>query len=384
MSIKKLTEKRNDLRSQASAVLDKAKNEGRALTKEEKDAFDGYINQVAEIDSTIDAAEALDKIENKTYVQAGTDNSEDADVKNLAAYVRAKIQGIDVVNANLGTGDNGAIIPTSIANKIIQKVKEISPIYERATKYAVKGNVTIPRVDDSSDDVTVGYVEEFAAVQPHSFKFASITLSDYSFASLAKISKKIINSTDFDLVNFVINYMAEKLAMFVEHECIVGTESRSKGIVGSYDAENMSVTLASANAITADELIDIQELVPDAYRASCEWILNKSTRKAIRKLKDSDGDYVLQRDFTAPAGYTLLGNPVRLSDNMPKLGTGGSVVVIFGDYSGLAVKEAVPHEIQVLNERYADENAVGIKCYGEIDAQVENTQKFACGVTPSV
>ena len=67
MSIKKLTEKRNDLRNQASAVLDKAKNEGRALTKEEKDAFDGYINQVAEIDSTIDAAEALDKIENKTY-----------------------------------------------------------------------------------------------------------------------------------------------------------------------------------------------------------------------------------------------------------------------------------------------------------------------------
>ena len=69
---------------------------------------------------------------------------------------------------------------------------------------------------------------------------------------------------------------------------------------------------------------------------------------------------------------------------MPKLGTGESVVVIFGDYSGLAVKEAVPHEIQVLNERYADENAVGIKCYGEIDAQVENTQKFACGVTPTV
>lgn len=43
------------------------------------------------------------------------------------------------------TGDNGAVIPTSIANKIIEKVIEISPLFSMATRYNVGGTLNIPK-----------------------------------------------------------------------------------------------------------------------------------------------------------------------------------------------------------------------------------------------
>lgn len=382
---KSITEQRNDLRAEAASILAKAKAENRAFTPEEKARFDECVNSVADFDTILDAEAALEKIQDRVDVAAegATDDVKafKDDVKAFAKHIRATVNG-EVVNAGMGAGDNGAIIPTTIAKKIIKKVAEISPIFARATRYTVKGNVSIPRIDDSSQDVTVAYVDEFATTPDTAVKFASITLTDHEYAALTKISKKLINSSDFDLVNFIVNYMAEKIALFADHECLVGTEGKSKGVIGSYDAEAMKVALASATAVTADELIDLQELVPDAYRPDCEWVMAKETRKAIRKLKTLEGEYLLQRDFSAPSGWSLLGNPVRISSNMPKLGTAGQAVVIFGDYSGLAVKEPIPVEIEILRELFARENAIGVKCYGEIDAQVENTQKFACAVTP--
>jgi HK97 family phage major capsid protein len=145
----------------------------------------------------------------------------------------------------------------------------------------------------------------------------------------------------------------------------------------------MKVTTAKAGTITADEMIDLQELVPDEYQADCIWVMNRATRKAVRKLKDGQGNYLLEKDSTSKWGYRLLGNDVYCSDNMAVLGSAGKNVVMYGDFSGLAVKESEKTEIQVLTERFATQHAVGVVAWGEIDAKVEDTQKIAVAVTGS-
>jgi HK97 family phage major capsid protein len=145
----------------------------------------------------------------------------------------------------------------------------------------------------------------------------------------------------------------------------------------------MKVTLAKAGAITADELIDLQELVPDEYQADCIFVMNRATRKAVRKLKDGQGNYLLEKDSTSKWGYRLMGNDVYCSDNMSALGVAGKPVVMYGDFSGLAVKEGEKTEIQVLTERFATQHAVGVVAWGELDAKVEDTQKIAVAVTGS-
>lgn len=382
MNIKGLEEKRNDLVDQMNTLLDTAKAEERAMTSEEIGKFDELEAEIDNIDKTIEREEKRNTMENTEVKKEVT--VEERDIQSFANYIRNHVTGLENrAETNLAKGDNGAVIPKTIVKKIMEMVEDISPIYKLATKYHIGGTVNVPKEDNTSDTITVAYATEFNELESHSNKFATIELTGYLYGALTKISKSLLRNSDFDLTNWVVKKMAKKIAKFIEGEIINGTASKTAGIAGSYDDENMKVTLQKAGAITADELIDLQELVPDEYQSDCIWVMNRATRKAIRKLKDGQGNYLLEKDSTSKWGYRLMGNDVYCSDNMQALGTAGKNVVMYGDFSGLAVKEGEKAEIQVLTERFATQHAIGVVAWGEIDAKVEDTQKIAVAVTGS-
>lgn len=382
MNIKALEEKRNDCAEQMNALLDTAKAEERAMTSDEINKFDELENEIVNIDKTIEREEKRNTMENTEVKMDVT--VEERDIQSFATYIRNSVQGIENrAETNLAKGDNGAVIPKTIVKKIMEKVEDISPIYKLATKYHIAGTVNVPKEDNTSDTITVAYATEFTELESHSNKFATIELTGYLYGALTKISKSLLRNSDFDLTNWVVAKMAKKIAKFIEGELINGTSAKTAGVAGSYDATNMKLTTAKAGAITADELIDLQELVPDEYQADAIWVMNRATRKAIRKLKDGQGNYLLEKDSTSKWGYRLMGNDVYCSDNMAVLGSAGKNVVMYGDFSGLAVKEGEKTEIQVLTERFATQHAVGVVAWGELDAKVEDTQKIAVAVTGS-
>ena len=382
MNIKGLEEKRIDLKGQLEALLDTAKKEERAMTSEEIDKFDELENEIKNIDKTIEREERTNTMENTEIKKDVT--VEERDIQSFADYIRNAVTGLENrAEVNLAKGDNGAIIPKTIVKKIMEKVEDISPIYKLATKYNMGGTINVPKEDNTSDTITVAYATEFTELESHSNKFATIELTGFLYGALTKISKSLLRNSDFDLTNWVVNKMAKKIAKFIEGELISGTSGKVSGIVGSYDATNMKVTLAKASTITADELIDLQELIPDEYQADSIFVMNRATRKAIRKLKDGQGNYLLEKDSTSKWGYRLMGNDVYCSDNISALGTASKPVVMYGDFSGLAVKEGEKTEIQVLTERFATQHAVGVVAWGELDAKVEDTQKIAVAVAGS-
>lgn len=55
----------------------------------------------------------------------------------------------------------------------------------------------------------------------------------------------------------------------------------------------------------------------------------------------------------------------------------GKRAVLYLDPAGLAVKVAENPSVQVLREKFADEHAVGVICWMEVDSKVENKQKIA-------
>ena len=376
MNIKALEEKRNDLKAEMQKLLDNAKAEERAMSSEEISKFDELENEIKNIDETIKREEKRSMLENKEVKQELT--IEERDINSFADYIRNVVE--NRAETNLAKGDNGAIIPKTIVNKIMSKVEDISPIYKLATKYNIAGTVNVPKEDETSDTSTVAYATEFTELESHANKFATIELTGYLYGALTKISKSLLRNNNFDLTNWVVNKMSKKIAKFIEGELINGTDGKVSGVLRSYDAENMKVTLAKASAITADELIDLQELVPDAYQADCIFIMNKVTRKAIRKLKDGQGNYLLEKDSTAKWGYRLLDKDIYCTENLVGLGEAGKAVVLYGDFSGLAVKESEKSEIQVLKEKFATQHAIGVVAWGELDAKVEDTQKIAVAV----
>ena len=382
MNIKGLEEKRVELVEEFNTLLDTAKTEERALTSEENNKLDELETEINNIDKTSDREDIITSMENTVEKKDVT--VEERDIKSFADYIRNQVAGLEErADVNLEKGVNGAVIPKTIVNKIMARVEEISPVYKLATKYHIAGTVNIPQEDNTSGTITVAYANEFSELTSTSNKFATIELTGYLYGALTKISKSLLNNSDFNLTNWVVNKMAKRIAKFIEGELINGTSAKTAGVAGSYDKDNMTVTTAKVGTITADELIDLQELVPDEYQADCIWVMNRATRKAIRKLKDGQGNYLLERDSTSRWGYRLMGADVYCSDNMPVLGTAGKNVVMYGDFSGLAVKESEKSEIQVLRERFATQHAVGVVAWGELDAKVEDTQKIAVAVTGS-
>ena len=225
------------------------------------------------------------------------------------------------------------MIPQTIANKIIKKVYDISPILEKTTKYNVKGELKIPKYKAEADNIVMAYSNEFTELEAKAGEFETISLTGYLAGVLSLISNSLINNSQFDIVSFVIDQMAYNVSRFIEKELLIGTDNKIEGLKGV----SLTTTAAKATVIKADELIDLQDSIKDAFQQNAMWIMNSKTRTAIRKLKDNNGRYLLQDDVNSPFGKTLLGKPVYCSDNMPELAA-STTTIYYGDMSGLAVK----------------------------------------------
>lgn len=397
---KDLVEKKNDLMKKADEMLNKAKLEKRELTPDEMEELAEIRDDVMKIKKALglekdfDDMRELEKKDDATpsgIADKGNGDDEKRAVEEAAkaaaeerafeAYIRgtALNQRADV---NLVPANNGAVIPTTIANKIIKKVYDICPILEKSSKYNMKGTLDIPFYPASADTViTVAYHDEFEELTSSNGNFSKITLTGFLAGALSKVSRSLINNAAFDIVGFVVDEMAYAIKRFIEKELLIGTpdteHSGANAKVLGLSSLTNSITTAAADKITADEVIDLHDAIKDEFQNGAIWIMSPATRTALRKLKASTGVYLLNDDISTPFGTSILGKPVYVSDNMPDYTDDGKVAIYYGDMSGLATKFSEEINIEVLREKYATQHAVGIVGWFEFDSKVENEQKIA-------
>jgi HK97 family phage major capsid protein len=365
-SMPALEEQRNNLIEEMEGLLSKTKAETRAFSEEENTRYEAIRNEISQIDKTLAAQEESRSFEKKEVKKSGGEEEVRAlEEDKFLRFIKGEQRALDVAS-------NGGVIPTHIANKIIDKVKELSPIYAMATIYNVGGDLVFPVYDESSSSIGAAYVDDLTELTEGTGKFTTVKLQNFIVGCLAKVSKSLMNRTDFDILNFVINKVAKAIAEFLEKELIQGTAGKMSGILSASNG----VTAASGTAIIADELIDLQMTVPEVFQNGASWIMHKNTFKAIRKLKDGDGNFLLNKDATNGFGWTLLGKPVYITESMPEIALGAKSIV-YGDMSGLYVKLAQNVELQVLNEKYATQHAVGVVGYVEADSKIVEPQKLA-------
>lgn len=386
---KEKTEKMNDLITRAESLVNAAESEKRELTEAEAaelaeirddiQRIKKYLDIVDDIDDARPSKEVSAEVKEAKDVIDGEDKRECGEDKARAIqeerafenYLRNQV--IHERAGELAPANNGAIIPQTIAKKIIELVYDICPILDRSEKYNVKGKLEIPYYPaDDSTQITVAFATEFQDLSSSTGNFTTIELSGYLAGALTKVSKSLVNNVDFDIVGFVVRRMAYDIARFLEKN-LLGKGGGS--VVGLGGATNVS-TAASATAITADEVISLQGKVKDVFQANAIWIMSPKTRDALRLLKDDMGRYLLNDDISAPFGKTLLGKPVYVSDNMDDIAT-GKKVIYYGDMSGLATKFSEEVHVEVLRELYAAQHAIGVVGWVEFDAKVQDQQKIA-------
>lgn len=379
--MKELVEKKNDLITRAEEVLETAKAEKRELTEAEASELEGIKEQCQRIDDSVRLAEEFAKMNMRPEeAKEETEMNEERSLKEIETEERKVfenyLRGVDVENvrANMTKSDNGALIPTTVVNYIIRKVYDICPILERSQKFNVKGKLEVPYYPYDSNNITVAFANEFSALTSSAGKTAAVELTGFLAGALTKVSRSLINNTEFDIVGFVIDEMAYAIKRFIEKEILAPSDASNK--VKGLSTLSNSVTAAATNAITADEIVTLHDKVKDDFQQDAIWIMSSATRTALRLLKDSKGRYMLQDDISLPFGVSILGKPVYVSDNMPEIGA-GATTIFYGDMRGLATKFSEDVAIEVLREKYADEHAVGVVGWLEFDARVINEQMIA-------
>lgn len=379
-NFKKLIEKRNDLVMQMDNLVKVADEETRALNEEETTKFEGLQKEVADIDKTLKLA----KEERSLMSVSNDEKPAKTDEKTMAmaeerAFANFLRNGETTFSdtetrsdVNLAKGDNGVLIPTTIAERIVSTVKNIAPILENSDFYDVKGDLVFAVEDEATSKTTCAYVGEFQELESTTNKFKSVVLKGNVVGVLTKVSKSLINNVGFDIVNYVITKVAEAIATFLDNEMLNGT-AKIQGLLQA----KQQVTAGAAAALTADDLINLQLTIPQKFRGNGVFIMNPDTFKACAKLKNAQGEYLLNKDITNGFGYTLLGRPVVESDNMPKIATKAKVAV-FADLKGYSTKlSSESAEITILKERFATQYAVGVAGYVEIDGKIVEEQRIA-------
>lgn len=390
--IKALMEKRDEIIEKMNNITAAAVDENgeeRALTDEEQTSFDELEKQAKALNASIKAEERARDLEmvpveqkdEQVQEEQRAEERAEAEERAFADFLRGVVSEERGEDVNMTKSGGSVTIPATIADKIIKKVYDICPVAQMASKYNVKGTLTIPYYPaDASTDITMDYASEFSALESTSGSFTSITLQGFLAGVLTKVSKSLVNNSQFDIVGFVVNHMAENIARWLERQLLVGDHAHSR--IDGLSQVSLTVETASAAAITADELITLQGKVKDAFQANACWIMAPATRDYIRKLQDNDHRYLLNPDFREGFGWTLLGKPVYVSDNMPAMGAGNNEI-FYGDFSGLALKVSEELNIEVLRERFATEHAIGVVGYMECDAKIEDAQKIAAMVGKS-
>lgn len=382
-NVKAKTEQMNDLITRAETLVNTAEVEKRELTPDEAQelaeirdnvkAIKDYLGIDKDLDEAMEAAKEGDRAcgDEKRSIQGNVEDKETEELETRAFenYVRGVV--LHERAGELAPANNGAIIPTTIARKIVELVYDICPILDKSEKYNVKGKLEIPYYPaDKSTQITVAFATEFTDLASSTGNFTTIELSGYLAGALTKISKSLINNVDFDVVGFIVKRMAYDIARFLEAN-LLGKGGGS--VVGLGNATNVTTV---NTAITADDLITFQGTIKDIYQANAIWIMSPATRDALRLLKDDVGRYLLNDDISAPFGKTLLGKPVYVSDNMDDIAS-GKTPIYYGDMSGLATKFSEEMHVEVLRELYAAQHAVGVVGWVEFDAKIQDQQKIA-------
>ena len=367
--MKFLIEKRNSIVEEINNLFKAAETEKRALTEEEQTTFEAKTAELKNLDKTIEAkreARSLTMMDDETpktpEEKAEKRSTEELEERAFETYLREQRTG------EMAKGDNGAVIPQTIANRIIDTVKQVAPIYALTTKFNVKGKLQFPVAKGS---ITTGYQTEFTDIASSAVSFENVELDGYLIGALSKVSVSLINNAQFDIVGYVVNKIAQSIAEFLEKELIKGS-TNIKGITdASYEGKGVQkVESYKAGVISTDDLIEAQGEVKMNVQEGCQWLMNQGMLNEVRKLKDNNDQYVLNPDLRTGFGFMLLGKPVMISDEMP------DDTIVYGDWSAMYVNIQEDINIRQLNEVYAAQHGVGFVAWAELDAKLVEQDKF--------
>jgi HK97 family phage major capsid protein len=329
--------RQHDLRQaawhEAKHLLDTAAAEKRDLTADEQEKYDRISAELDSRAQTIEQLRAdeeraarLDAVaaEIRTDEEPADDNGGD-DAAAIRALVRGEVRSHNFEKRDVLTSSTGSPVPTSFYDQVILKARLVGPMLDVPTVLNTAGgeNIQIPSLSTYSTSSTV--TAQGANLSESDPVFNSFTtLGAYKYGFLIQVSREMIEDAGVDLLGFLAEQVGNGLGYNVQAALTTGTGTvQPNGIVTASAAGGTGGTGVSG-AFTADNLIDLYYSLDGAARLlpGIGWMMNGAAIGAVRKLKDTAGNYVFSPAADGSQRDLIVNVPVYENPHMASPGTG--------------------------------------------------------------
>ena len=345
MTILELREKRAKAWEAAKAFLDSHRKENGVLSAEDDAAYTRMEQEITDLGKEIarlERQEALDAelnrpvnkpLTGKPGGKADADGGEDKTGRASDDYrrnfwnaMRSKAPMPAVTNAlQIGTdSEGGYLVPDEYERTLVEALEEEN-IFRQMAKVikTSSGDRKIPVVASKG---TASWIDEEGAFPESDDSFGQVSIGAYKLGTLIKVSEELLNDSVFDLQSYISREFARRIG-------------------------------------------DLYYSLKSPYRKKSMWVLNDSTIKAIRKLKDNNGQYLWQPSLTAGTPDMILGRPIKTSAYMPAMAAGAKTIA-FGDFSYYWIADRQGRSFKRLNELFAATGQVGFLASQRVDGKM--------------
>ena len=381
-----LREKRASLWDAAKKYRDAHIGSDGTMTAEDAATYDRMVDDVDRMKKEIDRLERQEAIENemnRPVSQPIVNRPDDGQPKEKEkrgiatdAYktafwnmVRAKTMSYEIHNAlKIGEDDHGGYLaPDEFERTLVEALEEQNIFRQFAHVITTSsGDRKIPVVASKG---TASWIDEEAAFPESDDTFGMLSIGAFKLATTIKVSDELLHDSVFDVASYIAKEFARRIGAAEEEAFFTGNGiGRPTGILNATGGAETGVTSAGAN-ISFDDVIDLYYSLRSPYRRNAVFMMNDSTVRALRKLKNGSGDYLWQPSVTAGTPDTILNRPVYTSSYMPTVASGAKSI-LFGDMSYYWIADREGRTFQRLNELYAPTGQVGFLSFERVDGKL--------------
>lgn len=277
------------------------------------------------------------------------------------AETRALSVGVDAAG--------GYTVPDDFYRRVEKAMKAFGGMREAGATILPTSNgqdLPIPTSDDTGNTGVI--VSENTAVGEQDATFSQRTLGAYMYTSkIVRVSIQLIQDNAVNLNQYLAEILAERIGRATNAHFTTGSGTgQPEGVLTAASAGAVGAT-GQTTSVTYDDLVDLEHSVDRAYRRrGAKWMLNDNTLKALKKLKDADGDPIWASGLSTRQPDTLLGYPYVVNNDMPDMAASAKSI-LFGDFSKYFIRDVLQLQLVRFGEKYMDQLQVGFQAYSRHD-----------------
>ena len=376
-TINELRENRAKSWEAAKAFLDSHRTDKGTLSAEDSETYDRMEAEIIALGKEIERMERSAALEAElsrpvgspltnipgSAIDTKTGRASDAYKHSFLTALRSNFRQVSNVLTEGTDTSGGYLVPDEYDARLIEKLDEDNVMRSLGTVIQTSGE---RKINVAASKPAASWIEEGGELVFSDPQFSQIILDAYKLSVAVKVSEELLADNAYDLEGWLINSFSRALANSEEEAMVIGDGiSKPTGILTSGE---VGITTAG-NKIEADEIIDLIYKLKRPYRSNAVFLTADSTLAAIRKLKDSTGQYLWQPALTAGEPDRLLGYPVYTSAFVPAVAS-GQPVLAFGDMSYYNIGDRGVRSFAALHELYAGVGQVAFVCKERVDGKL--------------